>query len=177
MTVSLYSATVPGYQQVLPALLGMITKAEDYCSAHGLAPAELIGAQLAPDMWDFAKQIRAVVLQSGTALHGAIAGELAPEFPEPPADFAGLRAMIADAIAQVDAVTPEQLDALSGRDTILRFGPRQMDFTAEDFLLSFAMPNFYFHASAAYAILRMKGVPLSKGDFLGAIRLKAKVTA
>ena len=172
MTVSLYSATVPGYLQVLPAMLGMLTKAEDYCSAHNIAPAALINARLAPDMWDFAEQIRAVALHSGVALQGAIAGDLAPEITDPPADFAGLRQMIATAIAQVDAVTPEQIDALSG-DFTLRFGQHRMDFTVEDFLLSFAMPNFFFHASEAYAILRMKGVPLSKGDFLGAVRLKA----
>src|ERR1700710_2667026 len=94
MTVSLYSATVPGYLQVLPALLGMITKAEDHCQAHGLPPAELIGAQLAPDMWNFAQQIRAVTLHSGAALQGAIAGELAPEFGELNVDFAGLRQMV-----------------------------------------------------------------------------------
>jgi hypothetical protein len=177
MTVSLYSATVPAFLQVLPAVLGMIGKAEDYCTAQGLAPSELIGAQLAPDMWDFAKQIRAVALHSGAALEGAIAGELAPDFAEPPADFAGLRRMVETALAQVKAVTPEQINALTGKDTVLRFGTRQMDFTAEDFLLSFAAPNFYFHASIAYAILRMKGVPLGKGDFLGAIRLKAPVAA
>ncbi len=177
MTISLYSATAPAYLQVLPALLGTLTKGEEYCAARGLAPAELIGARLAPEMWDFAKQIRAVSLHSGAALQGAITGEFAPEFDEPPADFAGLRQMIETAIAQVKAVTPEQINAAIGRDTILRFGPREMNFTTEDFLLSFAMPNFFFHASTAYAILRMKGVPLGKSDFLGAIRLKAPVAA
>lgn len=173
MTVTLYSATVPAYLQVLPAVLGMITKAEAYCEAQGLAPADLIGAQLAPDMWDFGKQIRAVTLHSGLALHAAIAGELAPDFSDLSVDFAKLRQLVETAIAQVKAVTPDQIDALRGKDTILRFGQRHMDFTAEDFLLSFALPNFFFHASAAYAILRMKGVPLGKADFLGAIRLKA----
>jgi hypothetical protein len=116
-------------------------------------------------------------MHSALALEAAIAGELAPEFTDPPTDFAGLRQLIEDAITRVKAVSPDQINGLEGRDTILRFGQRQMDFTAEDFLLSFALPNFYFHATAAYAILRMKGVSLSKGDFLGAVRVKAPAAA
>ncbi len=172
MTITLYSVTVPAYLQVLPMMLGMIDKAEAHCDANGLAPADLIQTQLAPDMWAFGTQIIALATHSGIALESAIAGELAPQFPAPPADFAGLRQIIETAIAQVKAVTPEQINALPGKDFVLRFGPRRMDFVAEDFLLSFALPNFYFHASTAYAILRMKGVPLGKADFLGGIRLK-----
>ena len=177
MTISLYSAIVPTYLQILNAMLGVLTKAEDYCTAQGLAVAELIDAQLAPDMWDFAKQIRSVSQHSAGALQGAIAGELAPQFGELPTDFAGLRQIVETAIGQVQSVTPEQINALSGRDVVLRFATRQMNFTAEDFLLSFAVPNFYFHASTAYAILRSQGVPLGKDDFMGAIRLQAPVAA
>jgi hypothetical protein len=177
MAFSLYSATVPTYLQILPALLGLIDKAEAHCQTQGIAPRELLEAQLAPDMWNFATQIRTVTTHSAGVLEGAIAGENVLQYSAPPTDFAGLRTLIKDAIARVKAVTPEQIDALVGRDAVFRFGEMRMDFTAEDFLLSFALPNFSFHASVAYCILRMKGVAVGKRDFLGAIRMKASVPA
>jgi len=173
MPFSLYQAVVPSWAQVLPAIITCVDKAEAYCRDLGTAPSELIEARLAPDMWDFAAQIRAVALHSGGAVTGALAGDLAPSFAPPPADFGGLRAMLADALATVSAASCDEIDALVGRDVVLRFGERRMDFIAEDFLTSFALPNFYFHASAAYAILRMKGVPVGKMDFLGQVRFKA----
>lgn len=173
MAVSLYTATIPAYLQTLPAMAGLIDKAEAHCREHGLAPSALIEAQLAPDMWNFGTQIGVVRAHSAGALEGARAGLFSPSFAPPPADFAGLRAIIADAIARVKAVTPDEINALEGRDAVFRFGERQMDFTAEDFLLSFSLPNFYFHASAAYAILRSKGLAVGKRDFLGTPRLKA----
>lgn len=172
MTVSLYTATVSAYLQVLPAIAGMIAKAEAHGRDHALPESALVTAALAPDMWDFAKQIRAVCMHSAGAIEGAIAGELAPDMTAPPADLAGLGAMVQTAIKRLEAVPPAQVDALVGQDTVFRFGERRMDFLAEDLLLTFSVPNFYFHAGAAYAILRAQGLSISKGDFLGKPRLK-----
>ena len=173
MTFSLYQAVVPAWVQVLPAVAGMLDKAEAHCRETGLAPSELIEARLAPDMWEFARQIGMVAAHSGGALAGALAGEFAPSFDPPPADFGGLRALISDALAKVSAAKVDEVNALVGRDTVFRLPSRAMDFTTEDFLTSFSLPNFYFHTTAAYSILRMKGVPVGKMDFLGKIRMKA----
>ena len=173
MTFSLYHAVVPSWVQILPGIAGIIDKAEAHCRDNGLAPSELIEARLAPDMWDFATQIRTVAAHSAGALAGALSGEFSPAFDPPPADFGGLRSLIDGALATVSAARPDEINALVGRDAVFRFGTHSMAFTAEDFLTSFSLPNFYFHASAAYAILRMKGVAVGKMDFLGKVRIKA----
>ena len=75
-------------------------------------------------------------------------------------------------MAELRLIDPAELDGLVGRDMRFEFGTRRMDFTAEDFLLSFSLPNFYFHATTAYDVLRNQGLPLGKMDFIGAVRLK-----
>ena len=172
MAFSLYDAVVPAWQQILPGVLGVIDKAEAHCREHGIAPSELIEARLAPDMWDFATQIRTVAAHSGGAVNGVREGVFAPAFDPPPADFAGLRGMLRNALDAVNAATRDDIDGRIGSDTVFRFPGREMVFTSEDFLTSFSLPNFYFHASAAYAIMRMKGVAIGKMDFLGQVRIK-----
>jgi hypothetical protein len=173
MPISLYDATVPLYLQVLPAIGGLIDKAEAHCREAGLPDSALSEASLAPDMWHFARQVQIACMHSAAAVEGALSGKLTPDFTPPATDFASLRARVADAIARLKTITPAQLEAVIGRDTVFAMGEtRRFDFTAEDFLLSFALPNFTFHATTAYAILRMKGLPIGKGDFLGKIRMK-----
>ena len=85
----------------------------------------------------------------------------------------GLQALVREARSELAALTPEAVDALKGRDIIFKLGDRTMPFTAEGFLMSFSLPNFFFHATTAYDILRHKGVPLGKRDFMGRLKLKA----
>jgi hypothetical protein len=173
MAISLYSATVPTFLQILPSVSALCDKGAQWCEEKGLDEAELVQARLAEDMWPFAMQVRSTWLHSADAIDGARKGECAPDFTEPPGTFAGLKARVDEAIGRLEAVTTEAVDGLVGRDTCFRIGERRMDFTAENYLLSFALPNFFFHATAAYAILRSRGLPLGKRDFLGGLRLKA----
>lgn len=92
--------------------------------------------------------------------------------PAMPETYAGLIKIVADAEAALKALTPDAVNALAGKDVTFEFGPNKMPFTAEGFLLSFSLPNFYFHASTAYDVLRANGVPLGKRYFLGALKLK-----
>ncbi len=87
-------------------------------------------------------------------------------------DYAGLQALVAEARDELSALTPEAVDALIGRDVIFKLGERALPFTAEGFLMSFSLPNFFFHATTAYDILRHKGAPLGKRDFMGRLKLK-----
>jgi hypothetical protein len=87
-------------------------------------------------------------------------------------DYDGLRTLIADTLKGLRNLDPAEVNALQGRAIIFQLRDRQLPFTAEDFMLSFSLPNFYFHATTAYDILRTKGVPLGKRDFLGQLRLK-----
>jgi hypothetical protein len=90
----------------------------------------------------------------------------------PPQEFAPLKARIATAIQALEGVDSAEVEGFVGRDMRFALGERHFDFTGEDFLLSFSLPNFYFHASTAYDILRWKGVALGKRDFMGQLRLK-----
>lgn len=173
MSLSLHTATVSSFLQILPQVEALVDKAGAWCRDKGAPEAELLEARLADDMWPFGKQVAVVSLHSAGALAGVKNGVFRPNLDPAPTSFAALRQMITDAIADVKATDPAELDRIGGQDMRFEFGDRHMDFTLADFLLSFALPNFYFHASAAYAILRNQGLPIGKMDFLGRPRIKA----
>ena len=172
MAFSLYAATVPSYLQILEAISGLITKAEGHCGEKAIAPADLLQARLAADMWPFATQVKAVTGHSLGAIEGVRKGVFTPDVAPAPDTFAGLKGLVARAIAGLREVEPAELDGYLGRDMRFEFGERRIPFTAEDYLLSMAQPNFYFHATTAYDILRSKGVALGKRDFVGKMRMK-----
>jgi hypothetical protein len=173
MTFSLHAATVPSQLQMLGAVAGLISKAEAYCAEKGLAPDDIIQARLADDMLPFAYQVKSAAVHSLGAIEGVRRGSFSPDTSTPPEDFAGLSARVSETIAALSAIDPAEIDGFIGRDIYFSFGERRIDFTAEEFLLSFSQPNFYFHAATAYDILRWKGVPLVKRDFMGRPRTKA----
>lgn len=171
--MSLYHATVPQFLQILQPVAGLVDKARAHCRANVLPDEALSEARLAPDMWVFAKQVLGAIQHSADAVAGVKVGETGPDLSPPPTSFDVLSERVEAAIAQLQAVKPEDLDAIAGNDTCFRFGERVMPFTVEDYMLSFALPNFFFHASMAYAILRKEGLDVGKRDFLGAPRMKA----
>lgn len=172
MSISLHEATVTSFLQVLPAMLQQVEKARVFAAERGIGDAELAQARLADDMWPLAKQIMAVAAHSSGAIAGVQRGETGPVSGEIPDSLAALAGILSDAISDLRAVDAQAVDTIAGNDMVFRFGERAMHFTVADYLLTFAVPNFYFHASMAYAILRNQGVPVGKMDFLGAIRLK-----
>jgi uncharacterized protein len=172
MAITLYAAIVPSFRQILGSVHGLIAKAEAHLAEAGGEEAELVAARLAPDMLPLAYQIKASAEHSKGAILGVRAGVYSPDLTPPPMTFAALREKIEDAQDFLAALDPVEVDAFEGRDMRFEFGERKMPFTAESFLLSFAQPNFYFHASTAYAVLRMKGVRIGKPDFMGAVRIK-----
>jgi len=173
MAFSLYEATIPSYRQILGAVGRLIDKAEAYCEEQKLAAEEIIQARLAADMLPFAYQVKSTAVHSFGAIEGVRKGIFAPDMTPPPQTFAALKTKIADTLAALEAIDAAEIDAFVGRDMRFAFGERQMNFTAENFLLSFSQPNFYFHATTAYDILRWKGLPLSKRDFTGRVRITA----
>jgi hypothetical protein len=172
MPTTLYQATVPSFLQILGPIGGLVEKARAHCKAQGGAEADLCDSRLAPDMWPFAKQVMATVQHSAGAIAGVKKGETGPDLTPPPTSLDALSEAVAQAIADLKAVTPDELNGIAANDTAFVFGERRMPFTVEDYLLSFALPNFYFHASMAYAVLRNQGVAIGKMDWLGPIRLK-----
>jgi hypothetical protein len=124
-------------------------------------------------MLPFAYQVKATAVHSLGAIEGVRKGVFSPDMTPPPQTFAALKAHIVDTLAALETIEPLEINAFLGRDMRFAFGERQMNFTAENFLLSFSQPNFYFHATTAYDILRWKGLPLSKRDFAGRVRITA----
>ena len=174
MAFSLYAATVPSYRQILGAVSGLLGKAEAFCAEKNLAPADIIQARLAPDMLPFAYQVKSTAVHSLGAIEGVRAGTFSPDMTPPPDSFSALKQRVTEALLALEAVKPSEIDGFLGRDVSFSVPARnvRIDFTAENFLLSFSLPNFYFHATTAYDILRWKGVQIGKRDFLG--RMQAK---
>lgn len=172
MALSLYDATIPSYRQILGAVSGLLRTAQAFCSEKGLEPKELIQARLAADMLPFAYQVRATATHSLGAIEGVRKGVFSPDLTPPPETFAALEARVAETSSALEAIEPAEIESFIGRDMRFEFGTRRLDFTAENFLLSFSQPNFYFHATTAYDILRWKGVVIGKRDFMGRVRLK-----
>lgn len=173
MAFTLYAATVPSYVQILGSVARLVGKAEAFCEEHGMAPDELIQARLADDMLPFAYQVKSTAVHSLGAIEGVRQGVFRPDTTTPPATFEGLRDRVAETIAALEAIDPDEIESFIGRDMRFEFGENTLDFAAEDFLLSFSQPNFYFHAATAYDILRMKGVQIGKRDFNGRVRKRA----
>ncbi|HME40948.1 MAG TPA: DUF1993 domain-containing protein [Steroidobacteraceae bacterium] len=172
MGFSLYAATVPSYLQILGAVAGLLGKAQAFCAEKGIAPEDIIHARLAEDMQPFAYQVKSTAVHSLGAIEGVRKGVFSPDPAPPPKDFAALGARIAETLAALEAIDAAEVDSFVGRDMRFAFGDRHVDYTAENFLLSFSQPNFYFHATTTYDLLRWKGVPIGKRDFMGKTRKK-----
>ncbi len=170
MAFSFFDAIIPTYQQILGSVARWLDKAEAF-DAENPGSTSIIEARLAPDMLPFGYQVKSTVSHSLGAINDVRNGHSTPDRTPWPTDFEGLRAKLALAQAGLSKVTPAEMDGFVGRAMRFSFGEVSLDFTAEDFLLSFAQPNFYFHATTAYALLRANGVKLGKSDFIGMARI------
>ena len=173
MAFSLYDASVANYLQILGAVGGLLEKSLAHFREKGVDPAEVVEARLAPDMLPFRFQIVSVAHHSRGAMQAVSNGVFVPPSGKPDLDYAGLQDLVTEARNELLALTPEAVNALLGRDVTFKVGERALPFTAEGFLMSFSLPNFFFHATTAYDILRHKGAPLGKRDFMGRLKLKA----
>ena len=173
MTISLYEASVATYLQTLGAVDRFLDKGLAHCREQALSPDELVEARLAPDMLPLRFQIQSVAHHSLGAIEGLRQGVFRPPANLPALDYPGLQALIADTSAALRQLTPQEVDALAAADLFFEIRGTRMPFTAAGFLLSFSLPNFFFHATTAYDILRSEGVALVKRDYLGTLRLKA----
>ena len=171
MALSLYDVSVPNYLQTLNAVSGFLGKGLAWAQEGGHDLDVLVETRLHGDMLPLRFQVVSVCHHSRGALAGARSGVFTPPSASE-ADYAGLQALVAEAIAELQALTPDEVNALEGQDMVFQLGERKLPFTVVGFLQSFSLPNFHFHATTAYDILRQKGVPLGKRDYLGAMRLK-----
>jgi hypothetical protein len=172
MAISLYDVSVTSYLQTLGAVSGFLEKGRLHYVEAGKDPEAILALRLFDDMLPFTFQVVSVAHHSRGAIAGAKAGVFSPPVPPPEPTYAVLQALVTDAIADLKAVSADEINALEGKDMVFKLGERSLPFTVEGFLMSFSLPNFHFHATTAYDILRREGVKLGKRDYLGAMRLK-----
>ena len=165
LSLSLYDASISVYLTMLKNLSHLLDKAQTHAAAEHVELSTLVEASLGHGMFNFARQIQ---LATDAAKGGAarLAGVEAPAMPDTETTFAELKERVAKTIAFVESVKRDQVDGQEGRQVVLTFPGRTMEFTGQSFLLTFSLPNFLFHVTTAYAILRHQGVPLGKMDFL-----------
>jgi hypothetical protein len=173
MAISLYDSTAALFIQTLGAMEGVLNRGLAHCQDNNIDPAEVVETRLHGDMLPFRYQVQAAIGHSLGAIQGVNAGEFNPPHGTPDADYAALQKAVADALASLKQYTPGDVNALEGRDVVFKLGDRSMPFYGQDFLLTFSVPNFFFHSTTTYGILRHKGVPLGKRDFIGRIKLKS----
>lgn len=171
MPISLYDATVASFDQTLGAVEGFLSRAADHFRDNALEPNDLVQERLWADMLPFWFQVNSVVHHSVGALEAVRAGVFQPDAGPSDLDYSGLQKHVAAAREKLKGFGREEVESWVGKDTTVKLGEHVLPFTAENFLLSFSVPNFYFHATTAYDILRHKGAPLGKRDFMGRIRL------
>jgi len=170
MAISLYDSSVACFLQTLGGVEGFLGRGLAHCKEKNIDPNEIVETRLFPDMLPFRYQVLAVAGHSIGAVRGAEQGLFSPATEMPPLDYVGLQKVITDAREALQQLTPADVDALEGKDVLFQVRDIKMPFKAEGFLLSFSLPNFHFHATTAYDILRMKGVPLGKRDYMGKLR-------
>jgi hypothetical protein len=173
MAISLYDMSVPCFLQTLGGVSGFLDRGLSHCRESNIDPAEVVESRLYHDMAPFSFQIRAVAHHSIGAMEAVKSGVFLPPGKAEPFDYAGLQKLVADAAGALEALKPAEVNALEGRDVTFQMRDTKIPFVAEGFLLSFSLPNFHFHATTAYDILRSKGVPIGKRNYLGQMRLKS----
>jgi len=166
MTITMYQASVPAFTQMLGSLAAILTKAEAHATAKKIDPAVLLGARLFPDMLPYTRQIQ-LTCDFAKNTTARLAGQEPPKWEDKESSFAELQARIGKTLDFLKGYKPAQIDGAEERDVTIPIGGNPTTFKGQRYLVGFALPNFYFHLSAAYAILRHNGIEVGKRDYLG----------
>jgi hypothetical protein len=172
MSISFYDLTVGSYVQIVEAAVGVLQKGADHFASQGVDLSEVVESRLISDMADLHFQVTSMTHHSLGAVRAYESGEFRPPKYEK-CSYDELQTMTRETLDALKAKSRDEIEALAGGKVVFRIGGNEIPFTAENFALSFSLPNFYFHATTAYDILRMKGVPIGKRDFLGAMKAGA----
>lgn len=172
MAISLYDLSVPSYLQILNSISGFLAKGQTYFTENNIDANDIVETRLIGDMLPFRFQIISAAHHSIGAIEAIQSGVFNPPGGGDGLDYAGLQKLVDDTRAKLQLVKADAVNDCVGKDMIFQLGKNQLPFITENFIFSFSLPNFYFHATTAYDILRQKGVPLGKRDFLGHMRMK-----
>jgi len=166
MSLTMYQASIPSFVRMLDNLSVILDKAAAHAEAKKIDPAVFINARLAPDMFPLCRQVQiATDMVKGCAAR--LAGIEVPRYEDNETTFAELQARIGKTKAFLQSVSASQIDGSEQRQITLKFGSRELSFLGQPYLLDFVLPNFHFHLSMTYAILRHNGVEIGKKDYIG----------
>jgi uncharacterized protein len=166
MSLDMYQASIPVFVRMLGNLSSILDKALTHAEAKKIDPAVFITGRLAPDMFPLSRQVQiATDMVKGCAAR--LAGVDVPSYEDNETTFADLQARIDKTVEFLQSVSAEQINGGEGRTVTLKIRGKEVNFQGQPYLLDFVLPNFYFHITATYAILRHNGVEIGKMDYLG----------
>lgn len=166
MTFSVYSASIPVFKQILNSLLAILDKAEAHATEKKIEPAALLQFRLFPDMLPFTRQIQ-IATDFAKGAGARLAGQDVPPYEDTEKSFAELKARLVKTIAFLESLPQEAIEGSEARAITTGSGEKTKHFTGQSYLLHYALPHFFFHATTAYDILRHNGVEVGKKDFIG----------
>lgn len=168
MALSMYQASVPVFVKTLGNLAAILEKAAGFAAAKKVDQSVLLGYRLAPDMLNLARQVQ-IATDHARGAPARLAGMEPPSYENTEASFAELKARIDKAIAFLDTLKPAQIDGSEEREVTLKMGANTFTYKGQPYLLHVALPNFFFHVTTAYGILRHCGAELGKKDYIGQV--------
>jgi hypothetical protein len=167
MSISMHAASVPVFTQMLGSLSGLLHKAESHAEQRKIDADALLQARLFPDMFPLRRQVQ-IACDIARGVSARLAGVEVPSFPDTEKTFAELQALIEKTLSFIGGLSPSQFDKSESREIVTRPGtPKEKRFNGQAYLLSYGLPQFFFHVTTAYALLRHNGVELGKGDYMG----------
>lgn len=166
MTISMYQVSVPRFINILGNLSNILDKAQAHIDAKKIDATVLTAYRLFPDMLPMSSQVQ-IACDSAKGAVARLAGVEIPKFEDTEKSLADLKARIARTVAFIQTVKPEQIDGTEGKEIVLKRGDKEVRYTGMQFLLGHALPNFYFHVTTTYNILRHNGIEIGKRDYLG----------
>ena len=167
-TPYMYKTSIPVFKQLLNSLSAILTKAEAYAAEKKFEPAVLLNARLYPDMFPLIRQVQ-VAADFAKSVSARLAGVEVPVYEDNEQTFTDLQARISKTLLFIESLTPAQFEGSETREIVLRPGtPKEKKLVGHNYLINYGLPQFFFHVTTAYAILRHNGLEVGKGDFMGA---------
>lgn len=167
MTISLYAASIPVFKQMLGGLDACLVKAQEHASARNIEPGVLLQSRLFPDMFQLLRQVQ-TACDFARGVSARLAGLEVPKFDDAEQSLAELHELIKKTLAFIEGIEPAQVDGQESREIVLRPGtPKEKKLSGQSYLLSYGLPQFFFHITTAYGILRHNGLEIGKRDYMG----------
>ena len=167
MTDAMYVSSVPVFKQMLGGLAAILAKAEAHATEKNIEPAALTQTRLFPDMFPLSKQVQ-VACDFARGVSARLVGAEVPKYDDNERTFDELRGLIARSLAFIEGFSPAQFEGAAQREIVTRPGtPKERRFDGQSYLLSYGLPQFFFHVATAYALLRHNGIEIGKRDYIG----------